>query len=195
MEIRVAADELSLEFEHNHGDGALGRFDGGLVGIDMRGESRERAQADAVAALEHIGVVVAQGVAYDRRDADLTAQRRAHPEYIVIAPLDIDVRVMLYEQVEDSIGPVAAVEKVAHDVQVVYGQPLDEHGKGHDEVGAAVNLHDGVEQALVIEELRVVGLGPRVHELDDNRGVAAWDETAGYLKLMSFESSSMRESC
>ena len=177
LEVGVARDELALELEHHDGDGALRGLQGGLVGVDMRGERRQRPQADAVAALEHVGILIAQGVAHDGRDAGLAAERRAHPEHIVVAPLDVDGG-MLHEQVEDGVGPVAAVEEVADDVEPVDGQPLDQHGERLDEVSAAVNLHDGIEELLEIDELRLVGLGMRVHELDDDRGVSVGDEAA-----------------
>ena len=177
LEVGVARDELALELEHHDGDGALRGLQGGLVGVDMRGERRQWPQADAVAALEHVGILIAQGVAHDGRDAGLAAERRAHPEHIVVAPLDVDGG-MLHEQVEDGVGPVAAVEEVADDVKPVDSHPLDQHGERLDEVGAAVDLHDGIEELLEVDELRLVGLGVRVHELNDDRGVPVGDETA-----------------
>ena len=177
VEVRVAADELALQLEHDHRDRALGRLDRGFIRVDVRGEGGERAQADAIAALEYVGVVVAQGVAHDGGDAGIAAESRAHPEHVVIAPLDVH-RGMLHQQVQYGVGAVAAVEEVADDVQAVDGQALDEHGERDDEVGAAVNLYDGIEQALVVDELRVVRLGPRIHELDDDGGAALRDKAA-----------------
>ena len=177
LEVVIARDELALELEHHDGDGALRCLQGRFVGVDVRGKCRQRPQADAVAALEDVGIVVAQGIAHDRRDAGLAAERRAHPEHIVVAPLDVDGRV-LHEQVEDGVGPVAAVKEIADDVEPVDGQPLDQNGERLDEVRAAVNLHDGIEELLEVEELRLVGFRARVHELDDDRCVAVGDEAA-----------------
>ena len=78
-EIRIAADERTFELEHHHRYGALRRLDRVFVRIDARGKCRERTQADAVAAFEDVGIAVAERVADHARDANLAAERRAHP--------------------------------------------------------------------------------------------------------------------
>ena len=79
LKVGIAADQCALELEHHHRNGTLCRLDGVLVGVDARGKCCERAQADAVAALQYVGIAVAETVADDRSDADLAAECRAHP--------------------------------------------------------------------------------------------------------------------
>ena len=60
------------------------------------------------------------------------------------------------QQVQDDVGPGAAVEQIPHDVQLVHRQPLDELAQPGDEpVGPAV-LDDAAHDLAVIEVLVVV---------------------------------------
>ena len=177
LEVRIARDERPFELEEHHRDRALRRTDRTLVGIEVRGERRERAHRNAVAAFEDVRIAVAQRVAHDRRDARFAAKRRAHPKEVVVAPLDVDVRV-LHEAVEDRVGPVPAVKKIADDMEPVHREPLDEHGKRLDEVRARIDLDDRGEEALPVCHLCCVRFRTRRHELDDDGGVARGDEPA-----------------
>ena len=49
----------------------------------------------------------------------------------------------------------SSVEDVAHHVQVVHGQALDERGQRADEVVRAAGVHDGVDDALVVGQAAV----------------------------------------
>ena len=60
----------------------------------------------------HIGVLDAD--AQDIEDARLTAAGGAHPEHIVVAPLDIHA-VVMHEHIHDVVGPGATVKHIADD--------------------------------------------------------------------------------
>lgn len=81
---------------------------------------------------------------------------RAHPGYIVIAPLQIGI-VMLHEKIHDLIGIFAAVKQVAHDVQRVHRQPLYDVRDCDDKILCAVQFDNGGENFVVIRLFVKVG--------------------------------------
>ena len=83
---------------------------------------------------------------------------------------------MVSEQTVHNLGrAAAAVEDVAHQVQVVDGQALDERGERLDKVVGAGGLQDGFHDALVIAHAIVVLVRVRVQQLVDDIGVIARD--------------------
>ena len=83
---------------------------------------------------------------------------------------------MVGEQAVHNLGrAAAAVENVAHQVQVVDGQALDERGERLDKVVGAGGLQDGLHNALVIAHTIVVLVRVRVQQLVDDIGVVARD--------------------
>ena len=120
----MALDNLALELKEQHVDGLDQRGDGLTGGIGGVGEGDEFAQGDAVVVLENLIVVVAQVVAQHRGDAGGLAGCGAHPQQVVVAPLDIER--MIGEQTVHNLGRAAtAVKNVADQVQVVDGEALD----------------------------------------------------------------------
>ena len=86
---------------------------------------------------------------------------------------------MVGEQAIHNLGrAAAAVEDVAHQVQVIDGQALDERGERLDEVVGAGGLQDGFHDALVIAHAVVVLVRVRVQQLVDDIGVVARDGLA-----------------
>ena len=86
---------------------------------------------------------------------------------------------MIGEQAVHNLGRAAAsVEDVAHQVQVVDGQPLDERGERLDKVVGAGGLQNGLNNALVIAHAIVVLVRMRVQQLVDDVCVIAWDGLA-----------------
>ena len=70
---------------------------------------------------------------------------------------------MVGEQAVHNLGSAAAtVEDIAHQVQVVDGQTLDERGKRLDKVVGAGGLQNGLHDALVIAHAIVVLVRMRV---------------------------------
>ena len=170
LEIRMAGNQLAFQFEHHHRDGSLSSFDGCFIRINACRKCRERAQADAITPFQHVGIMIAQGIAYNCCNTGLAAKCRPHPEHIVIAPLDIHGG-MLHQEIEDGIRTVATVEEIANDMQPVDRQAFDEDGECLDEIRTAVNLHDRIEQFLKIDELCLIGFRPCIHEFDNDRGI------------------------
>ena len=83
---------------------------------------------------------------------------------------------MVGEQAVHNLGrTAAAVEDVAHQVQVVDGQALDERGERLDKVVGARGLQDGLNDALVIAHAIVILVRMRVQQLVDDVGVVARD--------------------
>ena len=176
LEIRVAVDDLTLELEHQDGDGlmhdgAAMEHTGGVgaagsvgvrhpdgqivVAIELLGHPLQVAEVDAVAVLHHAVVVVRKGGLQHRADADGTAGRRAHPDHVVVAPLDVHI-VVAHQQVKDDVGAGAAVEQVAHDVELVHSQPLDELTETDDELIGAAILDDAADDLAVVKVFVVV---------------------------------------
>ena len=133
IKIRVAGNDLRLQLEHHNGHGLVHPRGGGqvacrcaLVGVgqparnigirvSMLGKALQAAQADAVAALQRVQIVVGQRCFQHSHNAERAARCRAHPDHVVVAPLDIDI-VVAHEQVQDDVRAGAAVEQVADDM-------------------------------------------------------------------------------
>ena len=170
VELGMAPDELALQLEHDDRDGLLDRGEHVLLGVGLLGEECQLAQGDAVGALEDVEGVVVDGVPHHRGDAGLGAGRRAHPADVVVAPLDVE-RVVGHEAVHDDVAVGTAVVDVAHDVQVVDGEALDERRERSDEVADAARLEDGLDDALVVDVAVGLLAAARVEELVDDVGV------------------------
>ena len=88
------------------------------------------------------------------------AGRSAHPEHIVVAPLDIEGMV-IHQAVHDFIRLRTAVKDVADDVEMINNEPLNQLCHGDDEVFGAADFEDGLDDRLVvcffIEHLRLFG--------------------------------------
>ena len=88
------------------------------------------------------------------------------------------------QQVQDDVGPGAAVEQIPHDVQLVHRQPLDELAQPGDEpVGPAV-FDDAAHDLAVIEVFVVVlkvGVEQLVQHIAAPRRQAGADIAAGML--------------
>ena len=136
LKIGVAVDDAALHLEHEDGDGlvhdgaavehtgrigAAGRIGVGhpegqvVVAIELLRHPLQMPQVDAIAVFEHPVVVVGQRGLEHGADADGAARSGAHPDHVVVAPLDIDI-VVAHEQVQDDVRAGAAVEQVADDM-------------------------------------------------------------------------------
>ena len=121
----MARDELAFQLEQKDGDGLKrSRFAHG-TGVGLAGEQRQRAQADAVTGFQQLHVVVLQAAAHDGGHAHGVAGGRAHPQDIMVAPFDVH-GVVIQQQIHDSVRMGAAIVDIAHDVQPVYRQALDQ---------------------------------------------------------------------
>lgn len=139
VEFGVALDNLALELKEQDVDGFNQRADGLTGGIGGIGKGDKLAQRDAVVVLKDLVIVVAQVVAQHRGDAGGLTGGGAHPQQIVVAPLNVER--MIGEQAVHNLGSAAAtVEDIAHQVQVVDGEALDERGERLDKVVGACGL-------------------------------------------------------
>ena len=73
----------------------------------------------------------------------------------MVTPLDVHI-VVSHQQVKDDVGAGAAVEQVAHDVELVHGQTLDELTETDDELIGASILDDAADDLAVVEVFVVV---------------------------------------
>ena len=144
LKLGVFMDDLTLQFEHNDGDGFLdpqipGQVVGvvlvgrivdlktfaGIITVDRGGEIGQRNQVDAVAVLQHIEVSIAAGHPDHVGDAGQMTSGSSHPHHVMISPLDIH-RLVAHQLVHDKMRPRSAVKNVTHDMDVVHGQTLDQ---------------------------------------------------------------------
>ena len=115
-------------------------------------KGHERSKRYAVAAADEIHIVVCNGDTQDGEYAGRAARRRAEPEYIVVAPLDVDVRV-LHQSIQKPRRLGAAVEDIADYVQLVDGKPLYDIRQRHDDLVGSAGRDDRLQQHLVIAHL------------------------------------------
>ena len=77
-----------------------------------------------------------------RRDTNFTAESRAHPQHVVIAPLNVDFFGIVHQQIKNRVGSVAAVKEITDKVQAMNRQPLNQRGQCVNKIFAALNLDD-----------------------------------------------------
>src|SRR5699024_6773000 len=109
----------------------------------------QRPQGNAVAGFDYIQVVVADGVAQHRGNQSPGAGGGAHPQNVVVAPLNVHI-VGLHERIHNNIRPGAPVEDIAYNVQLVHDQVLDDLADGPNDVGGLTNLDGGVDDILIL---------------------------------------------
>ena len=170
MIFRVAEDDLPFQLEHHHVDGLELRLAQRKARVCLFGKKGQRPQGNAVAALQHVQVVVIQAVAHDGGDARLVPAGGAHPEDVVVAPLDVH-GVVAQKHVQYPVRVRAAVKNIADDVQPVHRQPLDQHAQRFDELVRAAQLDQGFQNLLVVDELVVVLVRLGVQQLVQHIGV------------------------
>ena len=141
----------------------------GIVAVRFQRELQKRRKRDPVTVLDRVDVAVFQRIDDGGRNERPVARRRAHPQDVVVAPLNVD-RVIGKQPVHDDMRAGTAVEDVAHDVQAIDDEPLDEVRKRHDQRIRLFGLDDRADDLVIIADL-VLGLD-RVQELVDDVGVA-----------------------
>ena len=85
-------------------------------------------QVYAVCVFQHIKVVILETVLYRHRNAGGAARRGAHPQHIMISPLNIHA-VMLHKVIQYNIRVGTPVENVANDMQCIHRHALYEGAK------------------------------------------------------------------
>ena len=85
-----------------------------------------------------------------------------------------------HQQVKDDVGAGAAVEQVAHDVELVHGQTLDELTETDDELIGSAILDDAADDLAVVEVFVVV-LEVGVEQLIQNVAAACGQAFADML--------------
>ena len=105
----------------------------------------------------------------------------------MVAPFDVD-GVVSHQDVQDTVGAVAAVKDVADDVKAGDGQILDKGGQGFDEARRAAVVDDGIDDRVVVAtevQLLLGGVGGfivlEMHELVDEEAPAFRHQAADLL--------------
>jgi len=187
LPLRTAAEDGGLLLELNHGDGLvhLGREQlgflvhliarqqlghellAGIILISLEGEGGQRHEVDAVL-LDGGEVGITQRETQHIADTGIIASRSAHPQDVVIAPLDIP-RVILAQGVHDDVGTRTAIVDVAKDMQLVDGQTLDDVTDGADEIIGTTGRNNGVDNDADVSGLVDIGEALVEQLLDDIR--------------------------
>ena len=163
-------DELAFQLEQKDGDGLKRRRFSHGAGVGLAGEQGQRPQADAVAGFQQLHVVVLQAAAHDGGHAHGVAGGRAHPQDIMVAPFDVHGMVV-QKQIHDAVRVRASIIDIAHDVQPVHRQALDQPAQRHDELISAADVDQRVDDLLMVNELVVVLVRQGVEQLVQNVGV------------------------
>ena len=157
----------------------VGHPDGKVIlAIELLRHALQVPQIDAVAILQHPVVVVGKRSFKYGANADGTAGGSTHPYHVMVAPLDIHVMVA-HQQIQNNVRAGAAVKQVAHDMQLIHRQMLDQLAQPHDKaVGAAV-LNDTAHDLAVVQVFIVI-LKMGVEQLVQNIA-AAGRQTAAHM--------------
>ena len=199
LEVRVAVDHLTFQLEHQDADGlvhhstavqhpfgvgAAGRVGMGhpdaqvVLAVKLLGHALQMAQIDAIAVFQHSVIMIGQRGLEHRADADGAACGSSHPHHIMVAPLDIHI-VVAHEQVQNDVRARAAIKQVAHDMQLVHGQMLDQFAQPHDEA-VCTAIFNNTAHDLTIVKVFIVVFKVGVEQLVQNV-TAAGRQTAAHM--------------
>ena len=141
-----------------------------VVAIHIERKGGQWHEVDAIL-LDGGEVGITQAEAQHIADAGIVASRGAHPQHIVVAPLDVP-RVVLAQGVHDDMCTRATIVDVAQDVELVDGQALDDVADGADEIVSTTCRYDGVDNHTDVGCLIVVAQ-TLVQQLFDDIGKIA----------------------
>ena len=157
----------------------VGHPDGKIVlAVKLLCHALQVPQVDAVAVLQHPVVMVGQRSLKYGADADRTAGGSTHPYHVMVAPLDIHVMVA-HQQIQNNVRAGAAVKQVAHDMQLIHRQMLDQLAQAHDKAVGAAILDDAAHDLAVVQVFIVI-LKVGVEQLVQNIA-AAGRQTAAHM--------------
>ena len=165
----MAVEQLSLCLEHQHGDGLFKRVHNIVRQISLLREQHQGPHADPVAVLQHFIVSIFDVVINTVHDAAEIARSGAHPQGIVVAPLDVELILVLPEQIHDLVRVFAPVKDIAQNVQPVYCQTLRQLTEGNDEIIRAFRIQDRIIDPGVVERPVVILVLLGVQKLIDNK--------------------------
>ena len=144
-------EPVKLHISHIGLVGPIGNLEAAarVIPVGMQRQRCQRDQVDAVIVLNGIQVAVLGADTDDVGNAGQLSCRCAHPQHIMIAPLDIH-RMIVHENVHDLRRAGATVKNIADDVQMIYHQPLNERAERHNELRRPVNADDRVDDLVII---------------------------------------------
>ena len=192
VKLRVTQQLLSLQLEQDHCNGLIhpGREQlillctrvivhqlyleamGIRILIDLVGKNTQRPQGNAIARLDHIQIVVMDGIGQHRGHHSPGATGRAHPENIVVAPLDIHA-VAGHQTVHDNIRPGPSVKNIAYNMQVVHRHGFNHPTDGLDHLAGLTDLQNGIDQGFIVGLLEFY-IRPAAEQLVNDIGIIRW---------------------
>ena len=89
LEFGIFSDDLVFELELDYRDCLVNSLPV-HVAVIFHAERHERSEVDSVSFLENVKIVVSRAETHNVRDALLASCSRAHPDNIVVSPLNID---------------------------------------------------------------------------------------------------------
>src|SRR5699024_1430092 len=96
-----------------------------------------------------IQIIVAGGKPDDIGDARLMPGSRAHPDHIVIAPLEVHM-LQLHQMIHDDMRARSSVKNIADDMESCDDKPLYRLRDGDDKLFGAVDPDDGIKDLVIV---------------------------------------------
>ena len=137
----------------------------GFTGLsDAERQTLEWSKVYSVPDLKHIKIVITYIHPQYVGHARPIAGRGAHPHYIVVAPLKVDIMV-IHEKIKDSVGVRASVEYIPYDVKLVNRKSTDCIGHRFNKFFTYAALHNGIYDGFVVVVLvfLIVGMQKLIH--------------------------------
>ena len=162
--------QLSLHLELDDGDGlvhlhvqfrlagaaCIGSFKrktgAGVIPVHVQGKCGQGQQVDPIPLLQDIQVAVSCADTDHIGNTPLLARSGAHPEHIMVSPLDIQ-GVVGHQFIHDDMRARPPVIDIPQDVEMVHNQPLDQFAERHNEFLCPSHPYDGCDNGAVIRFL------------------------------------------
>ena len=120
-----------------------------VISIFLHCKSGKGEQVYPISVFQHRLVVISHGNPYDIGYATVIAGSSSHPQYVMVAPLEIHIMITA-KHVHNVMRSRSSVEYIAENVKRIYREPLDEIAHSYDKFIRTVYRYDGTHDAIHI---------------------------------------------
>ena len=168
LEFLMPADQLSFQLKLDNGNGFV-HFSSKLflqnavvIGISLHLKSSawiiligfhckscQRHEIDPISILKNIHIAVTDAVSDHRCNAGFLSCSSAHPDHIMVSPLNIQ-RVVFHQTIHNKMRPRTSVINISQHMEMIHNKTLNQFCQGNDEILCPADLNDGIDDGIVI---------------------------------------------
>lgn len=168
VKFRAPPDQLSLQLKLNDGNGLVHLLIqhsllhiiillpviqleslAAVLVIQRHSQPRQGDQVDPIALFQDVQIAILGTDTDDIGDTAGIARRSPHPQYVVIAPLNVH-GMMLHQRVHHQVRIRPPVINITHHMKMIYHEAADQSAQRHDQLLGAPGADDGMDDLVII---------------------------------------------